>query len=248
MRGERERQANIMLAVTPEAFVSDDHPLQRIKPLVDECLAQLSPRFEEMYAKRGRPSIPPEHLLKGSLLIALFSVRSERQFCEQLRYNLLFKWFLDLNVEDEPFNATTFSKNRERLLEAEVARAFFAEVVAEAGRRRLLSDEHFSVDGTLLEAWGLAQELPSAGRTGSTATGEWWAQRGGGLPGPASQPRDARLAHGRRGAALPQGTAAGGEAALSGACPQREPARAGGGRRAERGERLRRAGSGPADA
>ena len=120
---------------------------------MDECLARLSPRFEEMYAKRGRPSIPPEHLLKGSLLIALFSVRSERQFCEQLRYNLLFKWFLDLNVEDEPFNATTFSKNRERLLEAEVARAFFAEVVGEAGRRRLLSDEHFSVDGTLLEAW-----------------------------------------------------------------------------------------------
>ena len=130
MRGDRERQANIMLAVTPETFVPEDHPLRRIKPLVDECLAQLSPRFEEMYAKRGRPSIPPEHLLKGSLLIALFSVRSERQFCEQLRYNLLFKWFLDLNVEDEPFNATTFSKNRERLLEAEVARAFFAEVVA----------------------------------------------------------------------------------------------------------------------
>ena len=153
MRGERERQANIMLAVTPEAFVPDDHPLRRIKPLVDECLERLSPRFEEMYAKRGRPSIPPEHLLKGSLLIALFSVRSERQFCEQLRYNLLFKWFLDLNVDDEPFNATTFSKNRERLLEAEVARAFFAEVVAEAGRRRLLSDDHFSVDGTLLEAW-----------------------------------------------------------------------------------------------
>ena len=100
-----------------------------------------------------RPTHKPEHLLKGSLLIALFSVRSERQFCEQLRYNLLFKWFLDLNVEDEPFNATTFSKNRERLLEAEVARAFFSEVVGEAGRRRLLSDDHFSVDGPLLEAW-----------------------------------------------------------------------------------------------
>ena len=106
-----------------------------------------------MYASHGRPSIPPEHLLKGSLLIALYSVRSERQFCEQLRYNLLLKWFLDLNVEDEPFNATTFSKNRERLLEAEVARAFFAEVVAEAGRRRLLLDEHFTVDGPLLGAW-----------------------------------------------------------------------------------------------
>ena len=178
MRGERERQANIMLAVTPETFVPDDHPLRRIKPLVDECLERLSPRFEEMYAKRGRPSIPPEHLLKGSLLIAFFSVRSERQFCEQLRYNLLFKWFLDLNVEDEPFNATTFSKNRERLLEAEVARAFFSEVVAEAGRRRLLSDDHFSVDGTLLEAWASLksyrprdeQEPPSGPGTGGRNT------------------------------------------------------------------------------
>ena len=153
MRGETARQANILLAVTPESFVPDDHPLRRIKPLVDECLARLSPRFDAMYATRGRPSIPPEHLLKGSLLIALFSVRSERQFCEQLRYNLLFKWFLDLNVDDAPFNATTFSKNRARLLDADVARAFLAEVVAEAGRWRLLSDDHFSVDGTQLEAW-----------------------------------------------------------------------------------------------
>ena len=141
-----------MPAVTADTFVTpttDPAAHRRWSPS-----GRLSPRFEEMYAKRGTgPRIPPEHLLKGSLLIALFSVRSERQFCEQLRYNLLFKWFLDLNVDDEPFNATTFSKNRERLLEAEVARAFFAEVVGEAGRRRLLSDEHFSVDGTLLEAW-----------------------------------------------------------------------------------------------
>ena len=185
MRGDRERQANIMLAVTAEAFVPDDHPLRRIKPLVDSCLARLSPRFEEMYAKRGRPSIPPEHLLKGSLLIALFSVRSERQFCEQLRYNLLFKWFLDLNVEDEPFNATTFSKNRERLLEAEVARAFFSEVVGEAGRRRLLSEEHFSVDGTLLEAWASLksdrprdeQNLPPPSGAGRNAEVDFRGQR-----------------------------------------------------------------------
>ena len=122
MRGETTRQAPILLAVTREAFVPADHPLRRIKPLVDDCLARLSPRFAAMYAKRGRPSIPPEHLLKASLLIAFFSVRSERQFCEQLRYNLLFKWFLDLHVDDAPFNATTFSKNRARLLEADVAR------------------------------------------------------------------------------------------------------------------------------
>ena len=106
-----------------------------------------------MYARGGRPSIPPEHLLKASLLIALYSVRSERQFCERLRYDLLFKWFLDLNISDEPFDASTFSKNRERLLEVDAARAFFAEVVAEARRRRLLSAEHFTVDETLLEAW-----------------------------------------------------------------------------------------------
>ena len=142
-----------MLAVTPESFIPGDHPIRRIKPIVDDALQRLSPRFDAMYARRGRPSIPPEHLLKASLLIALYSIRSERQFCERLRYDLLFKWFLDLNISDEPFDASTFSKNRERLLAADVARAFFAEVVAEAKRRRLLSAEHFTVDGTLLEAW-----------------------------------------------------------------------------------------------
>ena len=153
MRGDAERQADIMLAVTPDSFVPDDHPIRRIKPIVDAALQQLSPLFDTMYSISGRPSIPPEHLLKASLLIALYSVRSERQFCERLRYDLLFKWFLDLNISDEPFDASTFSKNRERLLEVDAARAFFAEVVAEARRRWLLSAEHFTVDGTLLEAW-----------------------------------------------------------------------------------------------
>ena len=151
MRGDAERQANIMLAVTPDSFIPDDHPIRRIKPIVDAALQQLSPLFDTMYSISGRPSIPPEHLLKASLLIALYSIRSERQFCERLRYDLLFEWFLDLNISDEPFDASTFSKNRERLLAADVARAFFAEVVAEAKRRRLLSAEHFTVDGTLLE-------------------------------------------------------------------------------------------------
>ena len=184
MRGDRERQAHIMLVATPEAFIPEDHPLRRIKPLVDDCLARLSPRFDAMYAQRGRPSIPPEHLLKGSLLIALYSVRSERQFCEQLRYNLLFKWFLDLNVDDAPFNATTFSKNRARLLEADVARAFFAEVVDEARRRRLMSAEHFSVDGTLLEAWASLksyrprdEQEPPAGAGGRNAAVDFRGQR-----------------------------------------------------------------------
>jgi transposase len=153
VRGDAERQADMLLAITPDQLVPVDHPIRRIKPLVESVLARLSPLFDEMYAKRGRPSIPPEHLLKASLLIALFSVRSERQFCERLQYDLLFKWFLDLNVGDRSFDPTTFTKNRERLLRHAVADAFFAEVVAEARRRKLLSSEHFTVDGTLVEAW-----------------------------------------------------------------------------------------------
>ena len=143
----------MLLAVTADQLVPADHPIRRIKPIVQSVLARLSPLFDEMYARRGRPSIPPEHLLKASLLIALFSVRSERQFCERLQYDLLFKWFLDLNVGDRSFDPTTFTKNRERLLRHEVADAFFAEVVSEARSRRLLSADHFTVDGTLLEAW-----------------------------------------------------------------------------------------------
>ena len=148
MRGDAERQANMLLAVTPDSFIPEEHPIRRIKPIVESALARLSSLFEAMYAERCRPSIPPEHLLKASLLIALYSIRSERQFCERLRYDLLFKWFLDLNVSDEPFDASSFSKNRDRLLAHDVSRAFFAEVV-----RRLLSADHFTVDGTLLEAW-----------------------------------------------------------------------------------------------
>ena len=131
MRGETERQATLMLGLTPERFVPRDHPLRRIKPLVDSALGRMSPLFDEVYAASGRPSIPPEHLLKASLLMAFYTIRSERQFCEQLPYNSLFKWFLDLKVEDEPFHPTTFTKNRERLLSA----------------------DQFTVDGTLLEAW-----------------------------------------------------------------------------------------------
>jgi len=153
MRGDTTEQSTMLVAFTADALVPDDHPIRRLKPMVEHALARLSPRFDAMYAASGRPSVPPEHLLKASLLIALYSVRSERQFCERLRYDLLFKWFLDLNIGDRGFDASSFSKNRERLLSHDVARAFFAEVVAEAQRRQLLSAEHFTVDGTLLEAW-----------------------------------------------------------------------------------------------
>ncbi len=168
-----------MLGLTPERFVPRDHPLWRIKPLVDSALGRMSPLFDEVYAAGGRPSIPPEHLLKASLLLAFYTIRSERQFCEQLRYNILLKWFLDRNVEDEPFHPTTFTKNRERLLEADpcssqgqaAARVLLKEVVHEARRRRLLSADHFTVDGTLLEAWPLPRAIDRATSTGRAAAG-----------------------------------------------------------------------------
>ena len=153
MRGDASRQVTMLTAITPDDKVPKDHPIREIKPIVDRALQKLSPTFNAMYAKVGRPSIPPEHLLKGCLLIALYSIRSERQFCERLEYDLLFKWFLDLNIEDPAFDASTFSKNKERLLEHDVARQFFVAVREEAQRRRLLSADHFTVDGTLLEAW-----------------------------------------------------------------------------------------------
>ncbi len=153
MRGQAERQSVLLFGITPDQLVPTDHPIRRIKPIVEQALAHLSPTFAQMYAAGGRPSIPPEHLLKASLLIALYSVRSERQFCERLQYDLLFKWFLDLNITDPAFDASTFAKNRQRLLEHDVAAAFFDAVLDEARRRNLLSDEHFTVDGTLLESW-----------------------------------------------------------------------------------------------
>jgi len=152
MRGRTDRQVTFT-AITPEMKVPKDHPIRRIKALVDPLLKELSPTFDTLYSEGGRTSIPPEHLLKGLLLIALYSVRSERQFCERLEYDLLFKWFLDLNLDDPAFDHSTFSKNRERLLRQDVAQEFLNGVVAEARRRKLLSEEHFSVDGTLLEAW-----------------------------------------------------------------------------------------------
>ena len=153
MRGSTTRQIPMLSTLTPEQLVPADHPLRRIKVIVDRALAELSPVFDAMYAVNGRASIPPEHLLKGCLLIALYSIRSERQFCEQLQYNLLFKWFLDMDVETPAFDATSFTKNRDRLLSHEVAPRFFQAVLGQAKAARLISAEHFTVDGTLLEAW-----------------------------------------------------------------------------------------------
>jgi transposase len=153
MRGRLDNQVDMLVALTPDQLVPQDHPIRRIKPIVDQALKSMSPTFNRMYADVGRPSIPPEHLLKACLLIALYSIRSERQFCERLQYDLLFKWFLDLNIMDPAFDASSFSKNKERLLEHRVAHEFLTAVVTEARRRHLLSEDHFTVDGSLLEAW-----------------------------------------------------------------------------------------------
>lgn len=153
MRGQAEKQVVMLSALTPDQLLPTDHPIREIKPIVDRALSDLSPVLSRMYAEVGRPSIPPEYLLKGCLLIALYSVRSERQFCERLQYDLLFKWFLDLNIMDPAFDASTFSKNRDRLLQHQIAREFLGMVLAEARSRKLLSEDHFTVDGTLLEAW-----------------------------------------------------------------------------------------------
>lgn len=153
MRGDDREQAAMFSYVSPEARVPQDHPLRAIRVLVDEVLGELSPRFETLYSRVGRPSIPPEKLLRAQLLQVLYTVRSERQLMEQLDYNLLFRWFVGLNMDDAVWDPTVFTKNRQRLLDGDIAMAFLERVVDQARRRGLLSGEHFTVDGTLLEAW-----------------------------------------------------------------------------------------------
>jgi transposase len=162
----------MLTLITADQLVPEDHPIRQIKPIVDKALSELSPTFNRMYAETGRPSIPPEHLLKACLLIALYSVRSERQFCERLHYDLLFKWFLDLNIIDPAFDASTFSKNKERLLENEIARKFLVVVLEEARQRKLLSEDHFTVDGTLLEAWASLKSFSPKGENDAHAPDE----------------------------------------------------------------------------
>ncbi len=153
MRGKSRNQGMMLALVNLENRVSADHPLRIIKKMTDQNLKRLSPLFNQMYSHTGRPSIPPERILKSLLLIALFSVRSERQFCEQLDYNLLYRWFLDMDLMEDSFDPTVFTKNRERLMAHEVGRVFFDQVVKEARSNGLMSDDHFTVDGTLIDAW-----------------------------------------------------------------------------------------------
>jgi transposase len=153
MRGDESIPDDMFSYVRPEQRVPADHPLRPIRTLVDEVLRELSPRFARLYAKTGRPSIPPEQLLRALLLQTLYSIRSERQLMEQLDFNILYRWFVGLSLDAPVWDVTVFTKNRERLLAGDIAQAFFAAVVKQAQTRQLLSPEHFTVDGTLIEAW-----------------------------------------------------------------------------------------------
>jgi transposase len=167
MRGDDRQSAGMFSYIGPEERVPPDHPLRPIRDMVDTALRELSREFARLYPKTGRPSIPPEKLLRALLLQLLYSVRSERQLMEQLNYNLLFRWFVGLSMDDPVWDATVFTKNRERLLQGDIARAFFERVLAQATAQQLLSAEHFTVDGTLIEAWA---SLKSFKKKGTAAT------------------------------------------------------------------------------
>ena len=164
MRGEDRQQSKLFSYVSAEQRIPATHPVRTIRQLVDRALQALSPRFDRLYASGGRPSIPPEQLLRALLLQVLYSVRSERQLMERLDYDLLFRWFVGLELDDPIWDVTVFTKNRDRLLAGDIAQRFFAAVLAEAKRRQLLSAEHFTVDGTLVQAWAGQKSFQRRGR------------------------------------------------------------------------------------
>jgi transposase len=166
MRGGDRQQGTMWSTISPEQRVPEDHPLRPIREMVNVVLNDLSPSFSRIYAREGRPSIPPERLLRALLLQMLHSVRSERLLMEELNYNLLFRWFVGLNADDPVWSSTTFSKNRERLIDAAIADKFFERVLILAREAGLLSDEHFTVDGTLIEAWAGQKSFKPKGAAG----------------------------------------------------------------------------------
>jgi transposase len=175
MRGRDHQRGHLGGYVDPEALVPPDHPLRQIRPLVNAALARLSPAFDELYSLTGRPSVPPEQLLRALLLQAFFTVRSERQLMEQLTYNILFRWFVGLSIEAPVWDVTVFTKNRDRLLEGDIAHGFLRAILADPQVKHLLSTDHVSVDGTLIEAWASMKsfrpkdgsgEPPGLGRNG----------------------------------------------------------------------------------
>jgi len=236
----------ILTTLNPEDLIPLDHPIRWVRRVVDEVLAALDDEFEAMYSRFGRPSVPPEQLLKATVLMALYSMRSERAFCERLNYDLLFKWFLDLPIDAPAFDPTTFTKNRERLLGHEIADRFFAAVVRQAKLRRYVSSEHFSVDGTCSRPGPRTRasspktaRSPPAHRAGATARS---------TSGAAAEPPNAPLNDRSRGAFGPQVQRGTGHALLRGAHPHGEPIGADRGHGAHPGRRVGRTGGGRPDA
>jgi transposase len=169
MRGDDNHQEGIFSYISPEERVPPDHPLRPIRQLLDEILKEMSPQFAKLYSNVGRPSIAPERLLRSLLLQIFYSVRSERMLIEQLQYNLLFRWFVGMEMDEEVWNHAVFSKNRERLLNEEIAEGFFRRVIERA--KPFMSDEHFTVDGTLIEAWASHKSFRPKDGTGKPGAG-----------------------------------------------------------------------------
>ncbi len=161
MRGQEKNQSELFHTFSVESCIPESHPLRKLRNHCEQALRSLDSVFDTMYSDVGRPSISPERLLKSQLLIALYSIRSDEQFCEMLGYNILFKWFLGMGMSEAAFDRSTFSKNRARLIEHEVGREFLAAVVGIARKENLLSEEHFTVDGTLIEAWASLKSFRS---------------------------------------------------------------------------------------
>jgi transposase len=207
MRGADEQTGALFSYLSPDAMVPQDHPLRAIRPLVNAALARLSPDFERLYAPTGRASIAPEKLLRALLLQAFYTVRSERQLMEQLAYNMLFRWFVGLSMDAPVWDVTVFTKNRERLLGGDIARGFLRAILVDPTVKRLLSTEHFSVDGTLIEAWASMKsfrpkdggdEPPGPGRNGER---DFRGERRGNATHASTTDPDARLYRKARGQA-----------------------------------------------
>lgn len=174
MRGQRDKQGDFVCLINIEEFIAADHPIRVIKRLLDEVLEGMSGHFDEIYAGEGRPSIPPETLLKGKVLQALYTVRSDRQLQARLQTDLLFRWFVDLPLDQAAFDASSYSKNQDRLLKHQVADLFFSEVVELARRHRWVSNDHFSVDGTLIDAWASMKSFKPKGNDQGPGSGNTW--------------------------------------------------------------------------
>ena len=174
MRGHRQSQGTFVSLINVEQMIAAEHPIRKIKAMCDEVLAGMGGHFEEIYSREGRPSIPPETLLKGKVLQALYTVRSDRQLCARMQTDLMFRWFADVSLDQPVFDASTYSKNQERLLKHEVADLFFSEVVNLAKKHGWVSDDHFSVDGTLIEAWASMKSFRPKGDDQGPGDGNGW--------------------------------------------------------------------------